>query len=690
MTSDLDLLRDYVHHQSQSAFGELVRRHADWVHAIARRKVRDDQIAQDVSQATFIVLSRKAPQLLARRWNVKLTGWLYHVVRLTSANALRELSRRRRHERAAATQRAEALPAERAINWDEVLPLVDTSLAGLRALDREAVLLRFYRQQSFTDVAHTLGISEEAARKRVTRAIDRLRVLMRRRGHTSLASAALASALWAGAAPAAGVTIATRAAEASAGSSLLAKSVLTALTWKQASVGALAVTLVVLAGSGAAVLLQLRAAHPQPAQAAVVPAPMPAAAPMIDPVAQQRMTDVHRTFAALRSASWQMDYQQPADPPHFWGPWRKATVAFRRPNLCVVHSSDGRGEFWAMSDGREMAWLKTAFRSEPGHGGWTVPDPTATSYYRMPASPGDDTIKRVMEDGQGDGFDVFRWMCAGVEAIELESANFATLISLAQGPEDQIDGVATESVVATYTRRLPDPRHAGQFVITYEMGRDDHFIRRITQTWARADGLEPPRTRIATYTRVRINTDLPDEMFALAPPAGLKPQIPQYGYDTRRVSVGAPPPPFETVDVSGKPVSLSDYHGQVLMLKFVSPVSELLAPRDGPRAAPDVKRLLDLHQKYHDKGLKILTIGSNRRGEKGYREPELAQAAASLEIPWRVVYDAGRLIADSYGIERGITMMIGRDGNVSMLDDDTLLEVRLRKALAKPATRPAE
>src|SRR5262245_28223790 len=145
MTPDLDLLREYVQSRSETAFAELVKRHAGWVHAIAKRKVRDDQIAQDVSQAVFMVLSRKAPQLLAKRWNMRLTGWLYHVVRLTSANALRELSRRRKHEEQAAAQRAIETQPDDAVDWEHLLPLVDSSLADLGASDREAVLLRFYR-----------------------------------------------------------------------------------------------------------------------------------------------------------------------------------------------------------------------------------------------------------------------------------------------------------------------------------------------------------------------------------------------------------------------------------------------------------------------------------------------------------------------------------------------------------------
>jgi RNA polymerase sigma factor (sigma-70 family) len=693
MTPDLELLHDYVHSRSESAFAELVRRHADWVFAIARRKVRDEQLAQDVAQAVFIVLARKAPQLLARRWNVRLTGWLYHVVRLTSSNALRELSRRSRHEQAAAAQRAETSQTEQAVDWEELLPMVDASLADLRGADREAVLLRFYRQQSFTDIARALGVSEEAARKRVTRAIDRLRRLIRKRGAMSVTSAALSTGLLASAAPSSGAAtaIVASAAGSTVAPSLLAKTVLHALFLKQAATAVLAAAMVLVVAGGTGVLLQTTAAPPSQQAQGAAPAPAPAATrPTIDPIAQQRMTDVYFTFLSLKSASWEMEYTQPENPPHFWGPKRTATVAFRRPNLCVVKSSDIRGDFWATSDGKEMAWVKTAFRSEPGRSGWTVPDSHATTYLRMPAPPGDDAIKHVMEEGHSDGFDFFRWMCARVEPLELDEADHAKLVSLAQGPPGHVDGVATETVVATRYRAFADPRYEGTFVITYEIGRDDHFIRRVTQTFTRADGKEPPRTRVGTYKQVRLNADLPPETFAVVPPARLQPETQRYGYDPEALAVGAAPLPIDTVDLSGQPVSLNDYRGKVLVVNFVSPVSGLSPPQRRPRVIREPSMLPALYAKYHDQGLEVLTIGANRPDDKRDREQELKQHAERVQLPWRVAYDAGRTVADKWGIERDLTLVIGRDGKIFMLDDESLLELRLRKALHAPDfTAPA-
>ncbi|HEY7089152.1 MAG TPA: sigma-70 family RNA polymerase sigma factor [Tepidisphaeraceae bacterium] len=706
MKSDRQLLLEYAQDRSQAAFAELVGRHANWVYAVARRRVGDDQMAQDVAQAVFIVLARKAEQVLAGRAIMRLSAWLYQVARLTSSQAIRSAERRRRYERAAAEEavRHESDNArDESVDWEMILPMVDASLAKLSATDREAVLLRFYRQQAFVDVARSLGISEDAARKRVGRALERLRGMLRRHGRTSLASVTLATGLSLHAAPAspAAAAVVASVATTSAAPTLLAKGALHVIAWKHAA-AAVAAVVILSAGIGGAILVA-QAVGPAPAsnqaQAKTVQAVIVDAAPVppakIDPIAQQRMNDVYKSFLALQSASWQMDYQQPENPPHFWGTWRKATVVFRRPNFAVIRSSDKRGEFWAMSDGKELAWIKAQFVFAGGTG-FEVPDPKIKEYYRMPAPPGDDAIKLAMEDGDSDGFDSLRWMCGGVDPIELETRNASTLISLAQGPAGQFDGVATEAVVMTLHREHPDPKYKGQFVMTFEIGRDDHFIRRMTQVWTRDDGAMPPYVRVATYTNVQLNVDVPDAVFAIAPPAGLKPETPKWGYDLK-LAVGTVPPPIETVDIDGHQISLADYRGKVLLLKFVSPVTGASEnpPARGPKAVQEPSKLPELFAKYHEAGLEVLTIAANDVVDKRYNEARLKQIAQKEQIPWRVAYDAGRRVFSSYGIDHQLLLLIGRDGTIRIVNDgpnDTLFEPRLEKILAEPgsaSTQPA-
>lgn len=198
--TDHDLLRQYASDRSQSAFAELVRRHAGWVGASAARQVHDAHLAEDVTQAVFMVLAKKAPTLGERK---PLAAWLFWVLRLVTRRALRDERRRRHHERRAAEDamanaarssagEQELTPAE----WAEVSRVLDASVARLSTTDRNAVLLRFYQRKSFADVGAALGgVSEEAARKRVTRAVHRLRDRLSR-SELAPGSERLAPALW--------------------------------------------------------------------------------------------------------------------------------------------------------------------------------------------------------------------------------------------------------------------------------------------------------------------------------------------------------------------------------------------------------------------------------------------------------------------------------------------------------------
>ncbi len=179
--TDQALVREYVAKGDQQAFAELVRRHAGWVHACARREVGDEHLAEDVTQAVFILVCQKA-RTLARRGQP--AAWLFRVTRYCSANALRQRGRRRKHERKAAMRRDEQA-AEQGANWEEIWPVLDEAVGRLRRTDREAVLLRFYRGMSLGELAVAVGIGEEAAKKRVQRAVEKLRGMLEGQGVTA-------------------------------------------------------------------------------------------------------------------------------------------------------------------------------------------------------------------------------------------------------------------------------------------------------------------------------------------------------------------------------------------------------------------------------------------------------------------------------------------------------------------------
>jgi RNA polymerase sigma factor (sigma-70 family) len=185
---DWQLLQAYAEQSSETAFAQLVERHLNHVYSVALRRVGDVQLAQDVTQAVFLVLARKAGAL---RQGTILSGWLFRTTRFTAANALRQEHRRQQRERLA-MQDIEAESAPPTV-WEQIAPHLDEALASLAETDRHAVLLRFFEQKSLRDVAAALRTSEDAAQKRVARAIEKLRRFFSRRGLAVSAGTVLAA-----------------------------------------------------------------------------------------------------------------------------------------------------------------------------------------------------------------------------------------------------------------------------------------------------------------------------------------------------------------------------------------------------------------------------------------------------------------------------------------------------------------
>lgn len=185
MMDDATLLRRYAQNRSESDFAELVRRHLNLVYSAALRQVNGDtHLAQDVAQLVFTDLARKAAALAGHR---VLAGWLFTSTRYAAAKLVRGEQRRRVREQEAELMQPSD-PSD-SLDWERVRPVLDEALAELNEQDREAILLRYLEGRDFAQVGARLALSDNAARMRTDRAVDKLRGLLERRGVRSSAAA---------------------------------------------------------------------------------------------------------------------------------------------------------------------------------------------------------------------------------------------------------------------------------------------------------------------------------------------------------------------------------------------------------------------------------------------------------------------------------------------------------------------
>jgi len=214
MTESQNLLAEYVQTGSDAAVRELVTRYVDLVYSTALRLVEGDtHRAEDVAQTVFVDLARKASNLPGE---VMLGGWLHRHTCFVASKTMRDERRRRNRERQAVEMTA--LPDHSEANLAQVAPVLDEAIDQLGAEDRAAILLRFFEQCDLRSVGEILGSTEDAARKRVARALEKLHVLLKHRGVT-LSAATLGAALAAEAVTAAPVGLAAAIAAAALGSS---------------------------------------------------------------------------------------------------------------------------------------------------------------------------------------------------------------------------------------------------------------------------------------------------------------------------------------------------------------------------------------------------------------------------------------------------------------------------------------
>jgi RNA polymerase sigma factor (sigma-70 family) len=236
--TDLELLARYIRQHAEDAFAEIVRRHLGLVYSAALRQVRSPELAEDVTQSVFVDLARQAPRL---RPGTILTAWLYQVTRRTAIEVVRREAARQLREQLATEMNAMNATAE---DWKQIEPLLDEAMHALGDIERTAVLLRYFENKSLREVGAMLGTSDDAARKRIHRAVECLREFFVKRGITVGASGLVAviSANAVQAAPVGlGVTISTA---ALAGTTILTTTTATIAAIKLAVMSKLKITAV--------------------------------------------------------------------------------------------------------------------------------------------------------------------------------------------------------------------------------------------------------------------------------------------------------------------------------------------------------------------------------------------------------------------------------------------------------------
>ena len=265
MNDDMALVREYAASRSEQAFETLVGRYLDLVYSAALRQVRDPHLAQDVAQAVFIILARKAGALGDQ---TILSGWLYRTARFVAADALKSRRRRQWREQEAHMQ-AITDPSQSDPTWEQLSPVLDEAMAQLRDRDRDAIVLRFFQNKNLKDVGAAMGLEERAAQKRVSRGLEKLHAFFSKRGISTTSAiigvvltASSVHAAPAGLAKSISVVAVAKGAAAATSTLTLVKGALKIMAWTKAKT-AVIVTAGILLASGTTTIVVKTAAHPR-------------------------------------------------------------------------------------------------------------------------------------------------------------------------------------------------------------------------------------------------------------------------------------------------------------------------------------------------------------------------------------------------------------------------------------------
>jgi RNA polymerase sigma factor (sigma-70 family) len=313
--NDQVLLRAYARDRCEASFSEIVHRHVDFVHSTAWRILRDSGLAEEVTQRVFLALAQHSAKLQER---ASITGWLHETARNLAINTVRSEERRRQREKeTAAVNPPDTNDAEEF--WGQLAPRLDEALAQLNAIEREVLLWRYFERRTAEQIGERLGLTAEAAQKRVARALDRLRGILAQRGLSAPAAnlAALLSTHAVQSAPvglaAAAITAASSASAAfPAGSTLQILMTSTKVKLSVAALLAASVTTPLVLQYQANARLREQVAQLRAEQGA--PPPAPPATAVSDASEFERLRNEHTELLRLRGQVTQLRQQLASEP----------------------------------------------------------------------------------------------------------------------------------------------------------------------------------------------------------------------------------------------------------------------------------------------------------------------------------------------------------------------------------------
>jgi RNA polymerase sigma factor (sigma-70 family) len=291
--TDMDLLRQYAGRNSDAAFAALVSRHVNLVYSAALRKTGNPHAAEEITQAVFIILAQKAGRILDK---TILAGWLYQTARLTASSFLRGETRRVRREQEAYMRSQFDLPqsdlsrrseTEADETWEQLAPLLEDAMGQLGDKDRAVVVLRYFGGKSFAEVGTAAGVSENAAKKRVSHALEKLHCYFAKRGVSST-TAIIAGTISANSVQAAPLVLAkavtaiavTKGAAAGGSTLTLIKGVLKLMAWTKMKTAVITSTAIILA-TISTITVTSHFRHTPPAQTGRLKLPTGNVTPMI-------------------------------------------------------------------------------------------------------------------------------------------------------------------------------------------------------------------------------------------------------------------------------------------------------------------------------------------------------------------------------------------------------------------------